>query len=148
MRCNCGNEFFDFVLRRNNTYNTRPYRECKVCGMASNRSSQQAPRTGRLAAAELSDTDGDLADQPAAAIIGSCCSARLAGAELGPGSHPRMDVGFRFSTVDGPRDVQVAGAVADSGAQVCILPSHLVSQLPAIPNSDNSHLAHLKGADN
>ena len=59
-----------------------------------------------------------------------------------------MDVSFWFTTAAGPRDVSVPGAVADSGTQVCILLSHYVLKLPAIPSSDNSHLVRLKEADN
>ena len=147
-KCNCGNDFFDYVARKNGSCNQRPYEECRACFMKSKGSK-------KLAAAELSETDSDecitarmsairlVAEPPVDGL-----AAFVASSEASPGEHPRLDVRFSIPTVDGPRDIAVNGAVADSGAQVCIVPAKLTRRLPSLCIAKNAAYAHLKGADN
>ena len=153
--CYCGNRFFDYVVRKNGSCNQRPYEECKACFERG----KNAKKAGKCAAAEIgSESDGD--DVPIGArlsaarlvnagpVVDHALKASVAASESGPGSHPRLDVKFSVASKEGPHEISVRGAVADSGAQVCILPVKYVNKLPPIPNCRNAHLAQLKGADN
>ena len=147
-KCNCGNDFFDYVARKNGSCNQRPYEECRACFLKSKGSK-------KVAAAELSETDSDecltarmsaiqlVVEPPVNGI-----PASVASSEASPGEHPRLNVRFSIPTVDGPRDIAVNGAVADSGAQVCIIPAKLTRRLPSLCIAKNAAYAHLKGADN
>ena len=148
-KCNCGNEFFDYVVRKNGSCNQRPYEECRACFLKSKNASK------KLAAAEFSETDSDeciTARMSAVQLVVKPPlgepSVSVASSESSPGEHPRLDVRFSIPTVEGPRDIAVNGAVADSGAQVCIMPAKLIRRLPSLCIAKNAAYAHLKGADN
>ena len=98
---------------------------------------------------ELSETDRD--EYTAARISAAHIVIKepsVASSNTGPGEHPRLDFPFSIPTIERPRDISVKGAVADSGAQVCIIPAHLVRRLPSLSVAKNVAYTHLKGADN
>ena len=64
-----------------------------------------------------------------------------------PSAHPRLPVSVELPAKKGPVTVKVAGAVADSGAQVSILPTRLLRNKGQITFSPHAGNVDIRGAD-
>ena len=53
---------------------------------------------------------------------------RLCGQAAGHANHPRLEVLLSFASPGGRKELKVSNAVADSGAQITIVPASLLSQ--------------------
>merc|ERR1711911_545488 len=142
--CECGNKFFDFVAYKNGGFNQKPYVMCRDCAVGKPR-----PRTRkRVAANKKGDAESDSGDEmvvragafriaPLAVSIATEC----------PSSHPRLPVAIELPSKTGPVTVRVSGAVADSGAQVSILPARMLRNKGPVTFSPNHSRTDVRGAD-
>ena len=128
LRCRCRNEFEDFVLRRNSTYNQFAYETCRDCFL-----SKKPPKAGRKSVAANNPVDRSPNSSQTREIRVSAAriartNAKVCGQTLGHACHPRLEVLLLFATPKGRREFKVKDAVPDSGAQIMIVPAHLLSR--------------------
>ena len=114
-------------------FNTRAYKECRNCFLDKNKGERKAKKAGKTAAAlmgnssfeSMSSSYGSSPPHPASRISSAThtwTNATLRGHRGIPGDHPCIGVVFTLPTPAG----FVVGAIADSGAQLTIIPeSHL-----------------------
>ena len=129
LRCRCGNEFDDYALRRNGTFNQYPYEACRDCFLA------KKPNKGRRSVAATGPGFDDHSPNGSPTREVRVSSAKVARANVmlcghseGHSNHPRLEVLFSFATPNGRKELRVKNAVADSGAQITIVPAGLLSQ--------------------
>ena len=105
--CACGEFYMDFAQYQSGKWITTPHTCCKTCYL------RNKPPRPRYPKHNSNDTDPD----PPPFVAPVIAAAR------GPFSgHPRLDIRISMPLASGPFDVDVPGAVVDSGAQVCLLP--------------------------
>ena len=124
MRCACGQKYMDFAPQANGVWNRTPHKSCKKCYLAA-----KAKRRQQKHASAVTDGDAEPIDVPDSLQF---CSAEF-GAARRPGrraGHPRLDVRISMPTSVGDVDIDVTGAVADSGSQVCLIPESALEAFP------------------
>ena len=124
------NAFFDFVERANIAWNSHAYKECRDCCLAKRKAEKCTKRGGKKmnAAAHTFASHLSPGSLPPARITSAYLhtNATLCGQQSAAGDHPRLDVTFTFPTASGFVEMHTDGAVADSGARLCIYPiNHL-----------------------
>ena len=118
-------------MRNNGSYNLYPHESCRDCFLA-----KKAARGGRKSVA-ANTPSGPAFEAPQAshspsreARISSASiahtNARLCGQATGHANHPRLEVLLSFATPGGRKEFKVIDAVANSGAQIMIVPASLL----------------------
>ena len=136
-RCRCGNEFTDFAIQPDGTFNQSPYKSCRDC-FRRNKKASRENKGGRSSVA-VAASGGPVFEPPPTgclppreARISSATVAhtntRLCGQASGHSNHPRLEVLMFFATPGGQMELKVKDAVADSGAQIMIVLASLLSQ--------------------
>ena len=120
-------------MRNNGSYNLYPYESCRDCFLA-----KKPARGGRKSVEANTPSRPTFQAQPSShlptreARISSASvartNARLCGQATGHANHPRLKVLLSFTTPGGRKEFKVKNAVADSGAQITIVPASLLSQ--------------------
>ena len=64
-----------------------------------------------------------------------------------PSAHPRLPMAIEIPSKSGPVTVRVSGAVADSGAQVSILPNRMLKNKSLVTFSPHKGRTDIRGAD-
>ena len=121
-KCRCGNTYFDCVEQANRGWNSRPYDCCLSKRRADKRTKKGGKKTN--AAEHPFDYDSSSGLSPPARI--SSASLHTCRQHSMAGDHPLLNVTFTFPTASGYVEMKTEGAMADSGAHLCIFPiSHL-----------------------
>ena len=119
LRCACGDYFMDFAQYQSGKWNSSSHTCCKACHLRNKPPRQRYPKHG-------SNDAGPNPQQVDAPLV-AAATASFSG-------HPRLDVRISMPSASGPFDIDVPGAVVDSGAQVCLLPEYAVKGFPAPTN--------------
>ena len=125
LRCRCGNEFDDYALRRNGTYNLYPYEACHSCFLS------KKPAKGRKSMTATGpgfDNQSPTREVRVSSARVTHANVMLCGHTEGHSSHPRLEVLLLFATPNGRKEFRAKDAVADSGAQITIVPAGILSQ--------------------
>ena len=118
-----GNEFDDFAVRRNGTYNQYAYELCRdelflaKKPAKGGRKSVAANTPTRPVFDDRSPNNSTTREVRVSSAKVAHTNAKLCKQVAGHANHPRLEVRLSFATPGGRKEFRVKNAVADSGAQ-------------------------------
>ena len=134
LNCKYGDQFIDFPECPSGGFNARAYKECRNCFLDKKKGDRKAKMTGKTAVAladnssfKSTGSSSRSSPPPPASCVSNTTTtqtnATLKGQRQIPGDHPRLDVVFTLSTTAAFIEMRMDGAVADSVAQLTIIPA-------------------------
>ena len=109
----------DFAQYQSGKWNATPHTCCKACHLRN-----KPPRKRFL---EHNSNEEDPDPPPFVAPVVASAKASFSG-------HPRLDIRISMPSASGTFDIDIPGAVVDSGAQVCLLPEQALRGFPTPTN--------------
>ena len=113
LHCACGKYFADYAQFRSGKWNTMPHIRCKTCHLKNKPPRHCFPKHNLLETGPQSF---------------------VAAAKASFSAHPRLNIRISMPSLCG-FDVDIHGAVVDSGAQVCLLPEQAIRDLQPVFNA-------------
>ena len=145
--CECGEKYFDFAKRRNGKFNEVAYTRCAKCAAKEWKTKPRGQRRAAAVENREEESSDDEVVSPGAYKVAAATHTSYVAIASEDRTHPRLPITVILPSESGPFEVRVAGAVADSGAQVSIFPSRMLKGKTPITFAPSPSRTDIRGAD-